>query len=241
MRRAVSHVAVVIPARNEEALIGRCLESVMRAVDFARSRRYTVSITVIADDCTDDTIAIARGFDQVRVLGIHSAGVGTARAIGVGYALSRAEVDPSAIWIANTDADSVVPKNWIVDQVAMARRGVDLMIGTVRPDFDDLSRIQIDAWVRTHPVGVANGHVHGANLGMRGDLYVEAGGYPPMAEHEDVDLVARCVALNPTTIATTSCEVMTSGRQFGRTDGGYARYLRSDLVRSETPIERTAS
>ena len=239
MSRRISHVAVVIPARNEEELIGRCLESVRAAIRHARSRRYSVSVTVIADDCVDATIAIARRFEGVRVIGVQPAGVGTARAMAVAYALGRSEVDPGAVWIANTDADSVVPLNWITEQVSLARRGVELMIGTVRPDFTDLSPLQIDAWLRTHPVGAANGHEHGANLGLRGDLYVDAGGYPPLAEHEDVDLVARCAALNPVTLATSSCEVMTSGRPFGRTDGGYARFLRTDLVRSETPIERT--
>ena len=239
MKRAIAHVAVVIPARNEEELIGRCLESVMAAIDHARRRRYTVSVTVIADDCVDQTVAIARRFEGVRVIGVQPAGVGTARAMAVAYAIGRSEVDPGSIWIANTDADSVVPLNWITEQVALARRGVDLMIGTVRPDFDDLSPQQIDAWLLTHPEGVANGHVHGANLGLRAELYIDAGGYPPLAEHEDVDLVARCAALNPVTLATAACEVMTSGRPYGRTEGGYARFLRSDLVGTETPIERT--
>jgi len=234
MRRAISHVAVIIPARNEEALIARCLESVAVAIAEVRSRRVTVSVTVVADDCTDDTVTIARSFEGVRVLGVEAAGVGTTRSIAAAYAIGRAEVDPSTIWIANTDADSVVPPQWLTEQLRLAGRGVDLMIGTVRPDFADLSPAQIDAWLRSHPEGHANGHVHGANLGLRAQLYIDAGGYPPLAEHEDVDLVARCAALNPTTVATAACEVLTSGRPYGRTDGGYARYLRSDLVTTET-------
>lgn len=238
MRRAIKHIAVIIPARNEETLIARCLESVAMAVAELRGRRVRVSVTVVADGCTDDTIEIARSFEGVRVLGVGDAGVGTTRAIAAAYAIGRAGVDPSSIWIANTDADSVVPAHWLSEQLRLARRGVDLMIGTVRPDFDDLSPAQIDAWERSHLDGFANGHVHGANLGLRAQLYVDAGGYPPLAEHEDVDLVARCAALNPTTVATSACEVLTSGRPYGRTDGGYARFLRTQLVTTETPIER---
>jgi hypothetical protein len=31
-------------------------------------------------------------------------------------------------------------------------------------------------------------------------------------------------------VATDACEVLTSGRQTGRTPGGYATYLRDELV-----------
>ena len=105
------------------------------------------------------------------------------------------------------------------------------MIGTVRPDFADLSGAQRDAWLATHPVGYANGHVHGANLGIRGDVYRAAGGFPALAEHEDVDLVSRARLAGARVVVSDGGCVLTSGRTTGRTPGGYARHLREDLVR----------
>jgi len=234
MRQRISRVAVVIPARNEQELVGRCLESVLVA---ARRVAIPVSITLVADGCTDDTVAIARSYPGVSVVELDASNVGSARRHGVEVACGQAS---SGVWIANTDADSTVPPNWIVEQLRLANRGIELMIGTVRPDFADLSAEQVHAWSATHPPGVANGHVHGANLGLTARLYEAAGGYPELPEHEDVDLVERCTALDPLTIATDRCEVTTSGRQYGRTDGGYARYLRADLL-APTTTERTVS
>ena len=56
------------------------------------------------------------------------------------------------------------------------------------------------------------------------------GGYAPLAEHEDVDLVERMRQTGAVCVAADTAWVQTSGRTFGRTDGGYARYLREDLI-----------
>ena len=220
-------VAVVIPARNEELLIGRCLESVIAAAAFAGVDPH---ITVVADACTDETAEVARQFAGVHVLEVDGANVGLARGAGVTWALRRAGVVASTVWVANTDADSVVPPTWIAEQLDLAANGTDLVIGTVRPDFTDLTAEQVAAWTAGHTPGKPNGHVHGANLGIRGSIYLTAGGFAPLAEHEDVDLVARCAPLTSAVVATDASEVLTSGRQFGRTDGGYARYLRTELL-----------
>jgi len=209
---------IVIPARDEAALIGRCLQSVAAAL------RPDCRVVVVADSCVDGTAAIARGFGGVEVIEVSYGNVGAARAAGVAYGL------PDADWIASTDADSVVPANWIDDQRRLALRGADVIVGTVRPVTADLDERQRAAWTARHDPQRPNGHVHGANLGMRVSSYLDAGGFLPLAEHEDTDLVARLAERGAVIVAANSAEVTTSGRSFGRTPGGYARYLRSDLV-----------
>lgn len=209
-------VAVVIPARDEADLIARCVSSIGSA-----------RIIVVADSCADNTAEIARS-RGAEVIEIDEANVGLARAIGCEAALRHAEVD----WIACTDADSVVPPTWIDEQLRLAAAGADVVVGTVRPDFADLSALQTNAWLATHQPGVANGHVHGANLGLRASAYLSVGGFAPVSEHEDNDLVARLATAGFTVTPTAAIEVLTSGRVFGRTPGGYARYLRDDLVGS---------
>ena len=209
---------IVIPARDESALIARCLRSVLDA------RRAGCRVVVVADSCVDDTAEIAGGFDGVEVIEVTHANVGAARAAGVAYGLADAE------WIASTDADSVVPANWIDDQRRLALRGADVVVGTVRPVAADLDERQRAAWTARHDPTRPNGHVHGANLGIRASAYLSAGGFRSLAEHEDTDLVARISSAGGVILAANSSEVITSGRTFGRTPGGYARYLRSDLL-----------
>jgi len=225
-------LAVVIPARNEQQLIGRCLESVQLAVASSRAlpRPTPVDVVVVADTCTDDTAAIARGFAGVTVIETAVANVGAARRIGVAAVLAASAARTDRLWIASTDADSVVPPHWLVEQARIARRGAELMLGTVTPEFADLSAGQQRAWSARRTVG----EVHGANLGIRADRYLSVGGFAALAEHEDVDLVARCIAAGVKPVATDVCDVTTSGRQVGRTPGGYARFLRTDLLADPT-------
>ncbi|PJI93521.1 glycosyltransferase [Luteimicrobium subarcticum] len=244
---AVDLVVVVVPVHDEEELLPRCLASLRRAVDHAVPDRVRATddagprddigvayqVVVALDACRDRSAAIASasGFDTAVV---ERRSVGAARAAGYRHALEAAAVpsrqDPHRVWLAATDADSVVPPHWLTTQLDLARGGADVMIGTVRPDPADLTPAQREAWHARHVPGQANGHVHGANLGVRADLYLAAGGFQPLPEHEDVELVARLRRAGARTVATDACWVRTSGRSHGRTPGGYARYLREDLM-----------
>lgn len=225
-------LVVVVPAHNEEELIGAALAAMQEAVQFARRTDPVaphIEIVVVADACTDRTVEIACEFAGVRVCAVEGHNVGAARASGVQLALEQLDCPLREIWIANTDADSIVPRNWITAQVDLARRGVTGMIGTVRPDFADLSSTQIRVWQATHTTGKPNGHVHGANLGVRADAYLEVGGFYAEPAHEDVTLVDRLVAAGHTLLPSDECEVITSGRRQGRTPEGYAAYLHTAL------------
>ena len=214
----IERVVVVIPARDEQDLVGRCLESVLVA---AGRVSVPVDIVVVADGCLDGTAEVARSCG-VEVLEIASSNVGTARRVGTDRALAAGRL--GSTWIANTDADSVVPPNWISCQLDYAAAGADLVIGTVRPE--GMTDDQLAVWRETHIPGQPNGHVHGANLGMRAAAYLRAGGYRDLPEHEDTDLVDRVRSGGGLVVASDDCEVLTSGRRVGRTPGGYARYLR---------------
>lgn len=217
---------MVIPAHDEEALIGRCLASVTRAVAWARERRpeLVATVVVVLDACSDTTAPQVRRW-PVESLPITARNVGTARRLGVAHALSLLDADPVDTWIAMTDADTVVPRDWITHQLDLADAGVDLVLGTVRPDFADLSARHAAYWRATHHRGRPPGNVHGANLGVRASTYAEAGGIPDLVEHEDVALVRAVRALGARERASDVHEVETSGRLTGRTPAGYAAFL----------------
>ncbi|WAB84643.1 glycosyltransferase [Microcella daejeonensis] len=216
-------IGVVVPARDEEQLVERCLRSVMRAAEaLAQSDAPAeVVVVLVADGCTDRTAAIARAIPGVEVMVVRAAGVGAARELGARRAIAR-----GCSWLACTDADSEVPSAWLVEQLRLESLGWDGMIGTVRPDFADLTPTERDHWLATHHRGHPNGHVHGANLGVRTASFVRIGGFRALAEHEDVDLVERLRASGAWLIASDEVEVTTSGRRTGRTAGGYAGHLR---------------
>ncbi|MDP9026812.1 MAG: glycosyltransferase [Actinomycetota bacterium] len=218
----IDRVGVVIPARDEAERIDACLDAVGLATVEVPS--VIVQIVVVADGCVDDTAGRASRHRGVTVLETEGSNVGRARRHGAAFATIH-----GCQWIANTDADSLVPSDWLSVQLELANLGADAVVGTVRPNFLELSEAQREAWTRTHDRGQAVGHVHGANLGVRTNAYIRSGGFSAMPEHEDVDLVDR-LRRHARVVATSRGEVITSGRPVGRTAGGYARYLREDLL-----------
>lgn len=220
-------VAIVVPARDEEVLLGGCL----RAITLARRRlgRAAPQISSVAvlvlDDCTDGSAAVAAQFPDVVVVHSRAGMVGAARSEGVAHALDLLPGPPASCWIASTDADSVVPPNWLVHQLTLAQQGAELVLGTVVPDRRGLPLATFDQWLARNPQHDGHPYVHGANLGIRGDAYLQVGGFAPVAEHEDAMLAKAVRESGGNVVATAAFPVATSGRMVGRTPGGLAGYL----------------
>jgi glycosyltransferase involved in cell wall biosynthesis len=228
----IAAVGVVIPVNNEEASLPACISGIRAAVLRAHQHYPEVPVVVCfaLDRCDDNSAAIieAAGFPYVRSNGV---GVGAARAAGVTGALDQLGARANhTIWLANTDADSVVPSDWLIRQIYLANQGADVIVGAVHPNEAELDEERRHAWQLTHLDGQAHGHVHGANLGIRANVYHAVGGFAPLMEHEDVDLVTRAAASRAEVRGTAENDVITSGRLEGRTDGGYAGYLRDELI-----------
>jgi glycosyltransferase involved in cell wall biosynthesis len=91
-------VSVVVIAKNEEKNIGDCLAS-LSMLDYPN---YEV---VVVDSSADRTADIAKSFRGVRVVKNSKPGFANARNLGVRK--SRGEI------IAFTDADCIVPRDWL--------------------------------------------------------------------------------------------------------------------------------
>lgn len=238
----VEHVAVVIPARDEE-------RSVAAAVHAARSAAVnlppglTVDVVVVADACSDHT-ATAASAAGAHVIVATEANVGAARALGCAWALDRC-ADERLTWLASTDADSVVPPHWLLRHLAAATTGADLVLGTVTLTEADAARQR--RWLRDYrrhrPTGrnAGHGHVHGANLGVRGSVYAAAGGFHDLRVHEDTDLVDRLLAGGAVPAWVTDAAVTTSARHESRVVGGVATDLAAaDPRRRGDPADTAA-
>jgi len=58
----VPEVSIIVPARNEEASLGACLESLLSQQD------VSLELIVVNDHSTDRTAEIARSFTKVKVI-----------------------------------------------------------------------------------------------------------------------------------------------------------------------------
>ena len=75
--------SVVIPAHDEEAVIGRCLTALLDGVEPGE-----LDVLVVANGCTDGTAAVARAFPGVRVLETERPGKANALRMGDAACLS---------------------------------------------------------------------------------------------------------------------------------------------------------
>lgn len=211
-------IAVVVPAHDEEGCIAACLASVQAAARHPALAGEAVEIVVALDRCVDGTAAIVAAHGARSVV-LEQGNVGRARAAGTACAIAL-----GARWIACTDADSRVPRDWLACQLAC---DADAFCGVVCVDdwldYDDAVRTYFDAAEVPrdgHP------HVHGANMGFTAAMYLRCGGFLPLSAHEDVALID---ALDRAGARIARCArpvVTTSARRVARAQHGFADYLR---------------
>jgi glycosyltransferase involved in cell wall biosynthesis len=213
-------IVVVVPAHNERDRLGACLASVAAA---AARVEPPVRVLVVLDGCTDGTQDVLPG--SVQAISVSARNVGAARAAGF---IAAAPDPDSEIWLATTDADSVVPEDWLTRQAAHHRALMQGFVGTVSVDWQEHSpntRLRYDRLYRVRDG--QHGHVHGANLGVRADAYWHVGGFRPLRVGEDVDLVERLVATGTPLAWDADNAVLTSDRRNFRAAGGFGDYVQS--------------
>ena len=226
MRTRIDQLVVVVPARNEESRLPRCLAALADAVEAVEEEfgadAPTISVVVVLDRCTDGSAGVVARWPQFRAVECAAGSVGSARRAGVAHLLTGAAA--AHTWVATTDADSAVPRRWLAVQLALAEAGTELVLGTVLPDAE-LPAHQQARWHGSHTLVDGHPHVHGANLGVRGDRYLAAGGFSDVDSDEDVLLVDALRALGARECRTALIPVLTSGRLEGRVPGGFGGYL----------------
>lgn len=217
---------MVVPAHDEEDLLPACLAALREA---AAAVPIPVHVLVVADACTDATEEVAAAYGA-QVTGIGARNVGAARAAGVAELLRRtAGTDPSAVWLATTDADTIVPAGWLRRQLRYADQGWDVVLGTVAvadwaghpPHVAAAFSARYEFGDGPHP------HVHGANLGIRASAYLAAGGFQPLRTAEDHALLAAATEAGCQVLQASDITVQTSARRRGRAPRGFSHLLRT--------------
>jgi glycosyltransferase involved in cell wall biosynthesis len=216
-------VGVVVPARNEELLLPGCLDAIEAA---AAALAVPVHIVVALDRCSDASAAIVASYPSIHMVETDAGNVGAARGQGVEQVLRLACGAPAdRIWLATTDADSVVPPDWLSQQLGLAGRGWEVVVGTVIvDDWSDHPPETGPLWHASYRSVEHHPHVHGANLGCSAAAYLDAGGWAPLETDEDVALLAALA--HRKVIRTATLPVVTSARRDPRAVGGFGDTLR---------------
>ncbi|MEO5808303.1 glycosyltransferase family 2 protein [Devosia sp.] len=208
-------LAFVIPAYNEEALIGKCLESVEREI--ARSG-VDAQIIVVNNASTDRTGDIARGFATVRVVDEPKKGLVNAR--DAGFAASE-----GAELVANIDSDTIVPPGWLDTVLAEFGRDPKLVCLSGPYVYYDMSwanRALINAFYGlTYLIYLLNRYVlrvgsvvQGGNFVFKRASWAAVGGYDHSIQFfgEDTDVAVRLSKVGGVKFSF-ALKMMTSGRR----------------------------
>ena len=185
-------LAFVIPAHNEEALIGNCLQSVLAEV--RRSGR-DVEIVVVNNASTDRTKEIAQSYAGVRVVDEMEKGLVAAR--DAGFRATTAEL------VANIDADTVVPAGWIdtvLDEFARHPRIVCLSGPYYYYDLSAWNRFLVSLFYGvTYLIYLLNRFVlrvgsvvQGGNFVFKRSAWLKAGGYNRAIKGSQVSSFQEC-------------------------------------------------
>jgi glycosyltransferase involved in cell wall biosynthesis len=241
---ATVRAVVVVPARDEEARIGACLNALVAQVEVGAEE---FEIVVVLDACEDGTAAeveTARarslgvdggGAPTIHVVPGPAKGAGPARATGMDVGCARLEsVGRDTGLLASTDADSVVAPDWIARQLEAIAAGAEAIGGEVHLDPAEaaalpegvLARRTADLAVRTREAAARgpaeHAHFSGASLGVTPRAYRRAGGMAWMAALEDQELEDRLHAAGIAIHRLRPVSVVTAARTEGRAERGLA-------------------
>jgi hypothetical protein len=135
-----SRLVVLVPAHDEAELIGRCVWSLLDQT----YPRTLYDVVVIADNCSDDTAAIARAAGaQVRERTQPDLrGKGRALRFGIDFVLASEPV-PDAVVVV--DADSRVDRDFLTTLVRPFESGADAVQGESLLDDDGTPRAALRA------------------------------------------------------------------------------------------------
>lgn len=241
-RSAIRAVVVIVPAHDEQALLAAALDSIERA---ATHQDRVVSGVLVLDSCTDDTEEVGRSFvHATRAVNWTMAATTVRRASSArqhGLDVCLATIGGFAhdsVAVLSTDADTVVPVDWISTHVALLDSGLDAVAGVVELAPEARTDLDYDAWFAEYTSNFGlrghHPHVHCANLSVRLDMLLHAGGFGHAHRAEDIDLWDRLARVPGARRSSNRVSVVeTSHRRDGRVVGGFA----SALAQFQPPCE----
>jgi glycosyltransferase involved in cell wall biosynthesis len=208
-------VSFVVPAYNEEALIGSCLTAIMGEISRTRCQ---AEIIVVNNGSTDATRQIAASKPNVKVIEEPQRGLVQARKAGCLAAKGK--------FIANIDADTILPEGWLRTALAEFAHRPDLVALSGPYIHYDLPKgaqfIAAGFYRGAYIVHLLSRFLAGCGSVMQGGNFIvsrialeTAGGFNPRFRFygEDAELARR---LNKVGVVkfTPALRALSSGRRF---------------------------
>lgn len=249
-----SRIVVAIPVRDEADRIGPCLIALDKQI------RRPDAVVLMLNNCADKTETIARGMIPKlgfqlevvsRTLPPHQADAGHARGMAMDVAAERA--GPSGV-LLTTDADAIVPPDWVAGNLGALQRGADIVCGRAIIDpveaalipahlHDDdavecalIALLDDLAWLldpEPHDPPPRHTEASGASLALPVSAFRLAGGIPAIASGEDRAFVRALWMKDAKVRHDPSIQVTVSGRIEGRAPWGMADTIRRRIVRQD--------
>jgi cellulose synthase/poly-beta-1,6-N-acetylglucosamine synthase-like glycosyltransferase len=175
-------VSILIPARNEEAVLPACLQS-LEGIDYPEDK---LQFIIGDDESTDKTPSIIKEWMASRSNGVWMSidGSGRKELNGKAHALNQMAKLAEGELLLFTDADCTVNENWVREMVRAFRPSFGLVTGitTVRPSTGFAWMQSLDWWVTLGMVkGLSDlGHnvtAMGNNMLVSKQAYEEVGGF----------------------------------------------------------------
>jgi GT2 family glycosyltransferase len=251
---ADKHTIVVIPARDEAERIEPCLTALNQQT------QPPDAVVLLLNNCQDTTEMIARGIqpdlrfrlDVIRRdLPPADANAGHARRLAMELAARQAA--PGGV-LLTTDADGVVPADWVAGNLATLARGADIVCGRAVIDpveaalipahlhADDARECRLIAlldelaWMldpEMHDPSPRHTEASGASLAVSVDAFHRVGGIPAIPAGEDRAFVRALWMMDARVRHDPAIQVVVSGRIEGRAPGGMADAIRRRMVRQD--------
>jgi glycosyltransferase involved in cell wall biosynthesis len=180
-------VTVVIPTRNEERVLGKCLESLANNV----LPKTEFEVIVVDNGSQDHTMEVAKSFEpklSIRVLSLSGVHISALR--NHGAAMARGEL------FAFLDADCLAPADWLLNASRILQ---DVHSGIVGAHY----QIPNDStWVgriwsedrSAEKIGAVS-YVPAGDLLLRREVFAKIGGFEESIQtNEDLELCQRALA-----------------------------------------------
>ena len=182
-------ISIVVPTYNEEKNIERCLKALVNQT----IPRDQMEIIVVDGDSADRTREIAAQYADVVMIQT-SEGVGGAR--NDGFKAAKYDI------VATTDADCEPSEKWVESILNKFKHdNVVAVTGILKPfDWKDMNWLEIltyRAIFETANLMLMIGalfdqyHLCGANTAFNRNIFLDLGGYLPLAYADDVEIFKR--------------------------------------------------
>ncbi len=202
--------SIIIPARNEEANIGKLLQSIQQQT----YPQHLFEVIVVDDHSTDHTANLVKQFPNVHLLQLKEGNINSykKKAIETGIAAAQNE------WIVCTDADCIVPPKWLQSFASLIANEDPVFVAApvklvpyaytkeseVLYIFQALDFLTLQGIAAASVFGKKHNMCNGANLAYKRKVFYEVAGFrgiDNIASGDDMLLMHKIWQKYPTRIA----------------------------------------